>query len=149
MGAKLGLAASGRDDHFPGMRIAWLPGERDDGAAVAVSWGEPDPGSPTSGARPVRPGGFDELARSAGELEAGFALADFQPGQGALGDPGRGGQLGQGDAPLGSRPLQAGTDSQGRADCWQFFMPSVHRRLPETATEIAKSWSLGEIFRWR
>ena len=44
------------------------------------------------------------------QLEAGLALAGFQSRQGALGDAGLRGELGQGDAPMGSEPFQAGTD---------------------------------------
>jgi hypothetical protein len=44
------------------------------------------------------------------QLEAGLALARFEPRQGALGDAGRGGQLRQGGAPLRAHPLQPGTD---------------------------------------
>jgi hypothetical protein len=44
------------------------------------------------------------------QFEARLALTGFQPGQGALGDTGRGGQLGQGDAPPDSYSLEAGAD---------------------------------------
>ncbi len=91
------------------MRAAWLPGERDDGAAVAVSWGEPDPGVADLGCADEFVQGDPVGLRDRQEqLEAGPALAGFQPGQGALGDPGRGGQLGQGDAPLGPAPSVSG-----------------------------------------
>ena len=44
------------------------------------------------------------------QLEARLALAGFEPGQGALGDPGCSGELGEGHVPLGSHALEPGTD---------------------------------------
>jgi len=141
MGAKVGLAAAGRDDHFPGMRAAWLPGERDDGAAVAVSWGEPDPGVAGLGcADQFAQGDPVSLRDRQEQLQAGPALAGFQPGQGALGDPVAAASSVKVMLRWVRACLRRGpTSARAALIAGDFSMPSGCHRFPETATEVVRS----------
>ena len=79
VGAQLGFAALGRDDHLPRVLTGRLLGQRHDDAAVADPRLEPDPGIADLGRadelverHPVRLGDRQE------QLQAGLALARFQ-----------------------------------------------------------------------
>ena len=111
VGAELGFLAFGWDDHFPGVRSAWLLGQGDHDATFADLRREPDPGiTDLRGSDQLVERNLVGLGDRQEQFEAGFALTGFQPGQGALGDPSRCGQFGEGHAPLGSHSLEARPD---------------------------------------
>lgn len=141
VGAEFGFFAFGWDDHFPGMRPTRILRERDDNAAFADLRCQPDPGI----ADLRRSDQFVErdlvgLGDREQQLEAGFALPGFEPGQGALGDPSCRGKFGEGHAPLGSCPLEARADfGQHVSDrSWSLHSASQLYAAPRTERDSRK-----------